>query len=147
MKILLVALVALFSIFCQAQEQIQFTYDAAGNQLRRELICITCNDPAGRPNPNALADTDLIKSSEYEQLSYYPNPVLEQLYIKWGNEDNSYVTGLEVYSMAGQLVSSKQKLQDSDNTTVEFQNLAQGIYNVILVYNNGEKKVLKVIKK
>lgn len=49
--------------------------------------------------------------------------------------------------MAGQLVSSKQKLQDSDNTTVEFQNLAQGIYNVILVYNNGEKKVLKVIKK
>jgi len=140
-------LIFLFSGFqCTAQERVTFTYDTAGNQTRREIICITCTDPGGRYTANTAIPDNFKQSNEYEEISYYPNPVLEQLYIKWLSNELSYPTSLEVYSMSGQIVKSKSIIRESTDVTIEFQNLAQGFYSVVLLYNNGESKILKVVK-
>jgi len=139
-------LVATYGYTQSQGEKIQFTYDNSGNQIVRQLICISCKDPGGRP-ANPFSDEDLIESTEHQKISYYPNPVLEQLYIKWYNDENKFVKSVSVYSMSGQLVSSKQNLGEKDNTTVDFLNLPTGTYSVVLFYSNDEKKDLKVIKK
>lgn len=147
MKLFLAVSALLFQIYCHGQEKISFQYDSSGNQIVRELICITCEDPAGRiKNSDEITESDFT-TSIYDQVKYYPNPVLETLYIQWQNKENNAVTSIEVYSMTGQLVTSKQNLVKEVTSAIEFQNLSQGLYNVVLVYTTGEKKVLKVVKK
>ena len=156
MKHFLKVLLLLSGYCCYSQSDygnVEFRYDIAGNQIKRQLICVNCDTPLRMANPgpvtamDSVTDQDLTKSLEYKNVSYYPNPVLEQLYVKWNNDQNLYVNAIEVYSMAGQIVVSKENLKDQDHSIVEFQKMAQGIYNVILVYSNGERKDLKVIKK
>jgi len=139
-----------YSAFSQSQyDVVAFDYDTAGNQVVRELICLTCDDPMGRAalNPDTITPKDFIKSTEYNDISFYPNPVKEDLYIHWSNNQGNSVNSIEVNSISGQYVQSVQKLSKTDNATVSFRGLSEGIYNVTLLYSNGEKKVLKVVKK
>lgn len=141
----------LFLLFCTgmyAQYSVAFTYDTAGNQVKRELICVSCRTSSDNSNDDLISDysTDLTKSEEYADIMYYPNPVLEELYIKWNN-DSFQVSEINVFSNSGQLVSNYNNLSSVDNTKIPFQNLSEGIYNVVLSYNNGDQKNLKVIKK
>lgn len=80
-------------------------------------------------------------------MSYYPNPVREELYVKWKIETTKTVKSIEVYSMSGQILSSYSNLESTDITSVAFQSYPMGIYNLMLVYSNGETKTLKIVKK
>jgi len=126
-----------------AQQTFSFTYDEAGNQKIRQLICINCRTS----DKNETQDLSLTESSDFPQISFYPNPVQEELYLKWQIDKNLYVNSIEVYTMQGQIVYSKQNLSQSDTANIVFSNFAQGIYNVLLIYNNGDKKDLKIVKK
>lgn len=132
-----------------SQQAITFTYDNAGNQTER-VVCANC---AGRvvkdsiKTMETITENDLIKDDLYKDISYYPNPVKEELYIKWQKDQGSIVTGIEVYSMTGQLMKKTSDLQKVDMTAIEFQSYPQGFYNVVLLSNNGEKKTLKIVKK
>ncbi|PZR20233.1 MAG: hypothetical protein DI539_11515 [Flavobacterium psychrophilum] len=128
---------------CFSQNALVFSYDAAGNQIKRELICLTCDDPSGQ----RVANPELTKSKDYQDISYYPNPVVEELHIRWENTQETFVTGIEVYSFSGQQVGSAEQLSGVSETSVSFAQLASGMYAVILVYNDGTKKDLKVVKK
>lgn len=130
-----------------AQNTLSFEYDEAGNQKIRELTCVNCNTPsAGRHamvNDNE-ENPDKVLSGK---ISYYPNPVLEQLHIDWTNDENSYLKKIEVYSMSGQLIVSQENPKDKNNTILEFSNMAQGIYNITFEYSDGQSKTIKVVKK
>ncbi|MEQ3690364.1 MAG: T9SS type A sorting domain-containing protein, partial [Flavobacterium sp.] len=93
-----------------------------------------------------IVEEDLIKDTEFEQISYYPNPVREELYVKWANNINNPVTALEVYSLTGQLLRSYTNLKDVEMTSVAFQDYPIGYYNLLLVYADGERKLLKIVK-
>lgn len=153
MKPIFMLIIIMMGYCGYSQNKLSFTYDAAGNQTQRELICVSCTTPAARPGPSGVdAQTEneeekLTQSAEYEEISYYPNPVQEQLYIKWYSNENVYVTSLQVYAMSGQLITTQNNLNSKNTAIVEFQNVTEGMYNVILIYNNGETKILKVIKK
>ena len=143
---LYLTLIMLTGYLGQAQT-LSFDYDQAGNQILRELICISCDSPSARPGNTIVEKSDFIQSDAYQEVSYFPNPVQQELHVKWSLTEDLHVISLEVYSMTGQLVSTKKDLDKSDSTVIAFQGVSQGIYNVILNYNNGEKKILKVIKK
>lgn len=139
---------------CHSQVRIKFDYDAGGNQSKR-YICINC---ASRMPQESMAVQDstaisgletkmLTKNDPISELSYYPNPVLEELYIKWKNEADNYVSEIEVYSLNGQFLRTINGLQDKESATIAFSSYPQGYYNVVLVYNNGNKKNLKIVKK
>ncbi|ALM48931.1 hypothetical protein AMR72_08545 [Flavobacterium psychrophilum] len=138
----------LISTVSYSQHTLSFSYDNAGNQTKRELICISCRTSNSESNSTSSVENtrELTKSSEYADIMYYPNPVLEELYIKWQNE-NSHVTEIMVYTNTGQIIFSYKDLLDTDNTKISFQNLSEGMYNVVMIYSNGDQKNLQVIKK
>ena len=67
------------SLIASSQTKITFNYDAAGNQIKREL-CITCTSRKTEDIPKeieALVDDDLLKFTSNDIITYYPNPLKE----------------------------------------------------------------------
>ena len=140
------------TIFSNAQQKITFNYDSAGNQILRELCLSGCN-PLAKPAKEevkeieALADEDLLKFSQEDVISYYPNPVKEELYIKWELKDDNYVNSIQVFNLTGQLLRSYQPTVRNDSQNIAFQDYPTGIYAVMLYYSNGDQKSIKIIKR
>ncbi|WP_136667659.1 T9SS type A sorting domain-containing protein [Flavobacterium sp. H122] len=133
----------------QTPKRIKFMYDSAGNQIRREIII---NAPARISNdtiyktPETLTPKDLIEDIEYSDIKYYPNPVLEELYVNWSNTNEKYISSIELYALNGQLLLQNPNLKRNENTIVSFRNFPDGYYSLLLMYNNGERKTLKILK-
>jgi hypothetical protein len=141
----------LFLFFCSlitAQDKIVFTYDDAGNQTIREL-CINCINPNARyiSNPKELKKEDLVTSEVSNLISYYPNPVREELYLSWELANNNAVTSIQIYDLNGRLLRTFQGLTAVTIQTIPFIAYPAGNYLVMLVYSNGEQKTIKIIKK
>lgn len=147
MKKILILSILLVSLISNAQK-ISFSYDEAGNQTQRWL-CSNCPSKTSNETPKEVADLkqeDLQKFFPTDVISYYPNPVKEQLYLKWELTNDNKVTSIQLYSLGGQLLKETSKLEGTDNQTMSFQNYPQGIYTLLLVYTNGEQKSIKIIK-
>jgi hypothetical protein len=146
-KLLLFFALSVFSISAKSQSKILFEYDVAGNQIKREL-CISNCAALGRTieDISQLQATDYIKSFPEDVISYYPNPVKEELYLKWEMKDNNKVTAIQLYSLSGQLLKSIPKLENQTNYTFPFQPYAQGNYLLLLLYSAGDPKSIQIIK-
>ncbi|WP_394759637.1 T9SS type A sorting domain-containing protein [Flavobacterium sp.] len=148
MKKLLTLAFLLLSLMSNAQQKISFAYDDAGNQIQR-LMCLGCPAKNSGESPKEVADLkqeDLQKFFPTDVISYYPNPVKEQLYLKWELINDNKVTSIQLYSLSGQLVKSYNKLENTDNQTMTFGVYPNGIYTLLLLYANGEEKSIKIIK-
>ena len=149
MNKLLVLSFILLSIMSNAQTQkLSFDYDEAGNQTQRKW-CSSCHSKTSGETPKEITDLkqeDLQKFFPTDVISYYPNPVKEQLYLKWELINDNKVTSIQLYSLSGQLVKSYTKLEDTDNKTMTFGEYPNGIYTLLLLYTNGEEKSIKIIK-
>jgi hypothetical protein len=148
-KIVLLALI----ISCMAKAQstkILFEYDIAGNQKKRSL-CVNCPSSSGKEEApkeiEELTEDDLLKFSQEDVISYYPNPVKEELYIKWEFTNEKYVSTIQVFSISGQLLTTYQTTLNNNSQNIPFQNYSAGIYAVLLYYSNGDQKSIKIIKK
>lgn len=150
MKKLIFFLLFLCCSISQAQDRITFSYDDAGNQIQR-LLCINCST-SKLVNENAkeitaLVDGDLQKFSEQDVISYYPNPVKEELYLQWELIEGNYVSSIQVFGLNGQVLQSFTNLDKKNNQNIAFQSYPTGMYGVILFYKNGEQKSIKIVKK
>jgi len=137
-------------IFSQAQQKITFNYDAAGNQILRELCLSGCSQSAKQVKDTkeieALTDDDLLKFSPEDVISYYPNPVKEELYLQWQLTDDNYVSRVHIYSITGQVLNTYQGNERINNLNIPFQNYPSGVYLVLLSYKDGGEKSIKIIK-
>jgi hypothetical protein len=137
------------SLFVNAQiQKISFDYDLAGNQIVRRW-CTSCHSKNSNEVPKEVADLkseDLRKFFPEDVISYYPNPVKEELYLKWELINDNKVVSIQLYSLGGQLVKSYAKLENTDNQTMTFSAYPSGIYSLLLLYTNGEEKSIKIIK-
>ena len=98
MKLKLLSLFMLVSLFTQAQK-IRFEYDAAGNQIQRKWCpsCLSRNAQETYKEVSNLEETDMQKFFPEDVISYYPNPVKEELFLKWKLvEDNIVLNPLGV---------------------------------------------------
>ncbi|WP_343587643.1 T9SS type A sorting domain-containing protein [Flavobacterium sp.] len=142
----------LFGIFyaSQAQPKLKFSYDPiTGNQIIREL-CFGCQTQ--RPGSEikeiaAVTEQDLQKFSPGDAISYYPNPVKEELYLSWESSPENFVTSIEVIGMGGQILKTYGNTKNTGSQNIAFQNLSAGVYLVSLSYSSGEQKTIKIIKK
>ncbi len=132
----------------QNPDKIVFTYDAAGNQSLREL-CINCMNPNARyiSNPKELKKEDLITSEASNLISYYPNPVREELYLSWDLANNNTVASIQIYDLNSRLLRTFQGLATVNLQTIPFIAYPAGNYLVMLLYADGEQKTIKIIKK
>ncbi|WP_338731726.1 T9SS type A sorting domain-containing protein [Mangrovimonas cancribranchiae] len=89
------------------------------------------------PTEEALSVSDV---DAFKSFTYYPNPVLNTLTVKAGNN----ISNISVRNIVGQeiLVTKPNSLK----TTVNMNNLNQGVY-FVTVQVNGAEKTFKVVKK
>lgn len=146
----LFVIVLQFCFSANAQQKITFGYDQAGNQVLRELCLSGCSVSAKHIEEikeiEALTEDDLLKFSPEDVISYYPNPVKEELYLQWQLADANYVTTIHVYAMTGQLLRTYQGNESINNLNIPFQNYPSGVYLVLLSYKDGGEKSIKIIK-
>ena len=136
----------LFSIISNAQTKLNFGYDGAGNQKNRTL-CINCPSTSKQAKEiAALTDQDLEKLSEQDVISFYPNPVKEELYLQWELPNENYIASIQIFSINGQVLKQYVTTNKTKNQNIPFQSYPGGMYVVLLKYNNGEEKSIKIIK-
>jgi Secretion system C-terminal sorting domain len=150
MKKYLLLLFLGFSLFVKAQDnKITFDYDNAGNQTMRKL-CLTCTDPKYKTKAPveiaAIQEEDLQKFTPEDVISYYPNPVKEELYLKWELIADKNVTAIQLYDLNGRVLQTYNNLAKTNNLNIPFLNYPKGTYLVMLVYNDGEQKTIKIVK-
>jgi Secretion system C-terminal sorting domain len=134
------------SFYANAQDKITFEYDTAGNQTQR-ILCITCATTAKViSDPKLLTKDDLITSEVSDLISYYPNPVQQELYLSWQLANNNAVTNIQIFDLNGRLFQSFTGLESANVQTVSFANYPTGVYAVVLAYSNGETKSIKIVK-
>ena len=139
-----------FSFFANAQNnKITFSYDEAGNQIKREL-CLRCSTGKSVVTPPkeivALKEDDLQKFFPEDVISYYPNPVKEELFLKWELTNENQVFSIQVFLLGGQLLQTYSGLENNTSQTIPFQSYPSGVYVVVLNYKNGDPKSIKIIK-
>jgi hypothetical protein len=146
MKYYITLLLLGFSFLSQSQTKIKFSYDNAGNQVSR-ILCINCPSESAKEikEIEALTDEDLEKFSENEMISYYPNPVKEELYLKWELTENNNITSIQVFSITGQILNTYQ-VANNNAQNILFQSHPSGVYLVLLNYKSGDQKTIKIIK-
>ncbi len=147
----LLFLFTLFTISVNAQiaQRIQFNYDTAGNQTRR-FVCYGCSAKTTDSIPKEIAELkeeDLLKFSPNDVISYYPNPVREELYLKWELVNENKVSSIEVFTINGQRVNVYSNLEKENTKNIPFQEYPQGTYLVLLSYTNGDQKSITILKK
>jgi hypothetical protein len=150
MKKLITLLLLGFCAFTNAQQKIVFSYDAAGNQILRSLCLSGCN-PTGKSIEEvkemaAVTDDDLLKFSKEDVISYYPNPVKEQLYLKWELINDNKVSSITVYGISGLVLQTFSRTESTDNQIIPFGEYPRGVYLVVLNYRNGDQKTIKIVK-
>lgn len=149
MKNYILGLLLWVSIFCNAQDKILFDYDEAGNQIKREL-CLNCTKPNYRTTESkeitALNEDDLQKFFPEDAISFYPNPVKEELYIKWELTENKSVSSVRLFDLNGREMRYFKYLENLTSLNIPFLNYPTGTYLVVLAYNDGEQKNIKIVK-
>lgn len=130
--------------------RLHFYYDDAGNQITRTL---NFNSQSTRTSENIipkeiteLKEEDLLKFSPEDVISYYPNPVREELYLKWELTNENKVSSIEVFSINGQRINVFADLEKENTKNIPFQEYPQGTYLVLLNYTNGEQKSITILK-
>jgi hypothetical protein len=145
MKKLLLFIIVSLPFLVAAQPKLFFSYDASGNQIVTS-ICINCPNTFRTANPNSLTKDDLVKSEVSDKISYYPNPVSEELFVKWELIDDKKVESITVFDLNGALLQTYLKPKSEDLTVIPFGRYPVGLYSVVLEYSDGESKALKIVK-
>ena len=147
-KLLLFSFFIALTITSSAQ-RIKFDYDVAGNQTRR-FICLNCLARVANTIPKEIAELkeeDLLKFSSEDVISYYPNPVKEEQYLKWELNNENKVSTIQLFSLSGQLLHTYNDMEKENTKNIPFQDYPQGTYLVLLNYSNGEQKSITILKK
>lgn len=129
------------------QNKIFFDYDIAGNQINREY-CINCISNTAT-NKQAVADIkpeDMQKFNPEDDFSYYPNPVKEELFLKWNNKLETFIISITIFNPSGVLLKSLEKQDNLESQNISFLQYPTGLYIISLGYSNGKKKTIKIIK-
>lgn len=144
MKKLLLLLLFCFSLNGIAQS-INFEYDAAGNQIKRTHLLSGRNSNEPVKEYEDLTETDLQKFFPEDVISYYPNPVKDELYLEWELVNDNRVLTIDIYNINGKLVKNINNLSEN-KTIISFQEYTSGTYLVNLNYATGNQKSITIIK-
>lgn len=87
--------------------------------------------------PNGITNT---QESFFENITIYPNPTNQYFYIKF---DKKQEGKYEIFNSLG--TSINRNSFDSQNMTIDFSNLPNGLYSIVLTNNIGKAFIQKII--
>lgn len=126
-----------------AQVRIGYSYDAAGNRIKREIVMQTPNAKAGRQSfgSDAPAFSDMLCK---HAVRIYPNPTDGILKVCFSGLGKTDKCSLGIYTAKGERVMAIEAA--SDNTEVNISSQPTGIYLLRITINNSSS-TWKIIKK
>lgn len=127
-------------------QTLHFSYDTAGNQIIREQICQECVGVIDS-STDRIAKPDRIPTKPKNQVHYFPNPVIDELHLKWSSVDDKLLMSVALYSINGQHIRTFSNLERQSDFKIPFSDCPSGIYSLIINYSNSEKQALTIIKK
>ncbi|UUV21842.1 T9SS type A sorting domain-containing protein [Paenimyroides aestuarii] len=134
-----------------SSQTLEFTYDAAGNQIQRELVTLTVNSvmSTNSVETEKEEDTMLPKSNSLNEnstaIEFYPNPVVDLLNVEW--KSSLQITQIILFDGTGKMLQLKKV---NEGTTIETFNLStysSGTYYIRLFDAFQQSKSYKIIKK
>ena len=137
------------SLICKAQNspKIYFEFDAAGNQITRyAVLSATKNSQEQSKSIDEVLETEFKKSIKNDIISFYPNPVKEELYVRWDKINDTYnVKNIQLFDINGKELFSSNKYEEN-KISIPFLNYPNGLYQIVLQFENNDIKTIKVIK-
>ncbi|MDE6741846.1 MAG: T9SS type A sorting domain-containing protein [Muribaculaceae bacterium] len=122
-------------------QKISFSYDYAGNRIKKEIILSQQRisspqemETSTQPVTDMLAD---------KSIRIHPNPTKGMVKIKIDNLDSDDEGVVYVYSLSGQFITSSQI--SSSLIDMDLSNRPNGIY-ILSIQLNGTTSTWKVIK-
>lgn len=121
------------------QNKVQFTYDNAGNRIKRDIVMTR----------SLLAEDDVTEPELFTEkmgeriIHIYPNPTKGDLTITISDDDFSVNGYLTLFDLAGKIVT-KLPL-NSMSTRLDITSQPNGIY-IMQIELNDEKTSWKIIK-
>jgi len=121
---------------------IHFNFDNAGNQIKRSFI----QNKSTKQKNDVEEVIEEIDEENKSELSYYPNPIKDELTISWVKSKNTYINAIEIFNISGKLIKSFNPSENNQELSLPFQNIASGVYIIKALFNNGKQDSFKVIK-
>ncbi len=106
---------------------------------------VYCGTNIIAPNNNGQQSGLQTKELSEVEFQVYPNPVNDQLTIKWGRAIKSAVQ-VEIVSMEGKLLMTDKVGADAFLYNTQLGHLNAGIYMLRLQHSDGEQEVFKLVK-
>lgn len=137
-KTLVMLLIAAVPFIAFSQSKLHYSYDNAGNRVKREIVVRTKSLPdSSDPEyySEMLSDKD---------IRIYPNPTEGHLKVEIAGWDNSDQGSLQLYNAAGQLILNQRV--GSSFTELDISSRGNGLYILHITLNSKETS-WKIIKK
>ena len=124
-------------------QHVGYTYDAAGNRIRREIVMSRQQAPTRSTQTNEEEETyaDMVA---HRQIKIHPNPTSGILKVEVTELDTDDKCQLLLFNASGQQVISQPAT--STVTSLDISSRPCGIY-VLRISVNGEETSWKIIKK
>ena len=84
--------------------------------------------------------------SEQQAFLTYPNPVTDQFNIETSKGVSTAVKA-ELLSVQGKMIAREQIAKDEMARSIDMSSMRSGTYFLRLTYNNGEREIIRVVKK
>ncbi len=154
-KYILILVLSIFTISIGYTQdyKVTFSYDTAGNQIQRNLVCLTCKSSETKEtitDSTAVEETskDIEDSllEEVSKLTAYPNPVTDILQVEWTPTEKK-VDQIMLFTFDNRQLFNRQVDHKLTNIDLDFSPYPSGSYIVLVLYNNNTTQSFKVIKK
>src|SRR5689334_18954699 len=135
MKNKLLIFISLFSagaLFGQTCPEIHFTYDAAGNRIKKEQINVNCAPVRKKQEQQVAAE-----------IKVHPNPVQDRLVVELPVLENQAVNSIWLYDITGKEIYNNP--QAVDKVEIDVSKLLPGTY-FLKAIRGAEVKTCTVIK-
>lgn len=137
-KMLVMLLIAAVPLIAFSQSKLHYSYDNAGNRVKREIVMKT-RSVSDNSDPEyyseMLSDKD---------IRIYPNPTEGHLKIEIAGWDSADQGSLQLYNAVGQLILNQRI--SSSFTEFDISSRTNGLY-ILHISMNGKETSWKIIKK
>lgn len=121
-----------------AEDVIQFTYDASGNRIKKEILLTTTRSTESIETPRQFLDEIANRT-----ITIYPNPTRGQLMVEIADQSDILSGTLTILNLKGQMVA-KQTISQKQ-ISLDISNEPAGTY-ILHISINGETSTWKIIK-
>lgn len=124
----------------QPTPKLVFSYDKAGNQMKRQYCVGECHvkDAGSRSDETAVSD--------FESVMMSPNPTSGVLQLHWNKEFVDQLLQVSLANLQGvQLLI--QTPSQSESMTLDLSGYPVGIYLAQFVFSDGKTWTRKIVKK